>query len=200
MGSKEIVRSDSGNRRRPAALAGLAGLALLALGSGCDRTFQVLVRVDEKVEAPKAVEIVWVMNDDRPAISAVLDYREKMSQYFQEGRKKLSDKVRYYNFILEGEPPIPDQPKECPKFHAASGENLYGIYIDERPEGATQGYLFVEYKNNAKLPVLIYGGSGVFEAPPGISLLLQQSDFIVIPIDRENEYTIQRARALGQRR
>jgi hypothetical protein len=188
----------------PAVLAAL-------IACGCSRSFPVLIKVDPEVRTPKAVDIVWILNEESsgPLQNRILKFFDSeagMTEYFRNERQKLGQEVniRFYHYQPEsGEPALA---KEGPLWVTSrqDGLNLYGPYREKIPPGATWGYLFIGYEKDAGakgLPFLVYPFFKVNpeKAVKGLSVEIRKGDFRVISYDEEQEALIEKARQERER-
>ena len=189
--------------------AGLPLAALLmVLAAGCSSRYPVLVKVAADVDAPKAVDIVWVLTESDSVVSdEILAYKKKgITEYFRTGRATLSPGYfRFYRFLLEGEKESPLQesgPLEVRSDPGSTRPKLYGPYAQKIPAGAVKGFLFVEYGKGAEttgLPLMVYPKLPTYPgyeevAPGGISIEVGREKCRVIPFEKEEPTVIQEAR------
>ncbi len=182
-----------------------AALAAAALGlAGCSTSYPVLVKVRPDLDAPKAVDIVWVLTDNDAVVNdQLLAFQKKgMAEYFRTGRSTLSPGYfRFHRFVLEGEM-TGASPLEVRSDPGSTRPKLYGPYRETVPSGAGKAFLFVEYGKGSEtlgLPMMVYPRFPTYpgyetKAPGGISIEIGRDACIVIPYEKENPEVIREAR------
>lgn len=197
----------------PVGVLKLSVVAVLAtlVASGCSRSFPVLVKVDSEVRTPKAVDIVWVLNEESSGplqgrILKLFGSEAGMTEYFRSEREKLGQEVNIRFYHYQPESGAPPTAREGPLWVTSrpDGVNLYGPYQEKVPAGATWGYLFIGYEKDAgtkDLPYLVYP---YFKLQPekaikGVSIEIRKGEFRVIPYNEERDEVIEKARLERER-
>lgn len=177
------------------------------LGGGCSmifgKSYPVLVRVAPDVDAPKEVDLVWVLTDDPGAEKQLTDARD-MAQYFRSGRANLSPGTfRFHSFLREGDMPLPGNPPlEVRSDPGSTNHKFYGPYRQQVPSGARKGYLFISYEKAAqepRLPILVYprlpSRFGYEDkAPRGLSITIGAEKYEVVPFEAESPQVVEEAK------
>jgi hypothetical protein len=177
-------------------------------GAGCSSGFPVLVKVKPDVDAPKAVDIVWVLTENDAIVNdELLIYKKKgMAEYFRTGRSTLSPGYfRFHRFALQGEVGG-SSPLEVRSDPGLGRAKLYGPYREPIPSGAAKGFLFIEYGKGSEslgLPMMIYPRLPTYlgyedKAPGGISIEIGRDACKVDPYEKESPEVIREAE--GQER
>jgi len=189
-------------------------LVVAAAVPGCSffsRSFPVLVKVDPEVRTPKAVDIIWVLNEESSGplqgrILKLFGSEAGMTEYFRNEREKLGQEVNIRFYHYQPESGAPPTAKEGPLWVTSKpdGLNLYGPYLEKIPAGAAWGYLFIGYEKEAgarDLPYLVYP---YFKLQPekavkGVSIEIRKGEFRVIPYGEEKAEVIEKARLERER-
>jgi len=183
-----------------------AFLVALGLGAaGCSSGFPILVKVKPDVDAPKAIDLVWVLTENDGVVNdELLAFKKKgMAEYFRTGRSTLSPGYfRFHRFTLDGGS-TGASPLEVRSDPGSTRPKLYGPFREPIPSGAEKAFLFIEYAKGSEtmgLPMMVYprfpnpNFPGYEEkAPKGISIEIGRESCTVIPYETESPEVLREA-------